>query len=72
MDIHSLLNKRFICSFCGREHYIPIKKIVTKKRAVSLLSAFLLDLVKGRRVLILSDNNETCSSLWQKLSGNTY
>jgi len=56
MDIYSLLDKRFICSFCGREHYIPIKRIITKKGAISLLSSFLLDLVKGRRVLILSDN----------------
>jgi len=56
MDMYSLLNKRFICSFCGREHYIPTKKVITKKGAISLLPSFISDLIKGKKVLILSDN----------------
>ena len=56
MDIYSLLNKKFTCQFCGKQHLIPIKEVVTKKGAILSLAEFFSDLVKGKEVLILSDN----------------
>ena len=56
MNIYSLLNKKFTCQFCGKQHFIPIKEVVTKKEAILSLAEFFSDLVKGKEVLILSDN----------------
>ena len=56
MEIHSLLNKRFICPFCKKQHYIPTKEVIIKKDAISLLPSFLSHLIKKRKILILSDN----------------
>ncbi|MCK4817771.1 iron-containing alcohol dehydrogenase, partial [bacterium] len=56
MNIYSLLNKAFTCQFCGKQHFSPIKEVVTKKGAILSLPDFFSYLVKGKEVLILSDN----------------
>ncbi len=56
MDIYSLLNKRFICPFCKKQHWIPTKEVVSKKGAILLLPFLLSRLIKKKRILILSDN----------------
>ena len=49
MGIHSLLNKKFICPFCKKQHYIPTKEVIIKKDAISLLPSFLSHLIKKER-----------------------
>ena len=56
MKIYSLLNSKFTCQFCGKQHFVPIKKVVTEKGALNSLSEFVSSLVKGKQLLVLSDD----------------
>jgi len=58
MNINSLLNKKFTCSSCNREHFIPTQAVVTQKNAISNLPSFIERLLpeKNPSILILSDD----------------
>ena len=56
MNLYSLLNKKFTCQFCGKQHFIPTKDILSKKGTILSLPKFLSNLVKGRKILILADD----------------
>ena len=51
-----MLNKKFTCQFCGKQHFIPTREVVTRKGAILSLPGFLSKLVKRGKILILSDN----------------
>ena len=57
MDLNSLLNKRFTCSYCKKEHFIPTREVVTRQNALLELPQFLDRLLEKstKPVLILSD-----------------
>lgn len=54
---YSFLGKRFACPFCPKKHFIPTRKLVMGKETIFLLPGILSSLVKGKNVLILSDDN---------------
>src|SRR3989339_1685466 len=56
-NIYSFLGKKFACPFCPEEHDIPVRKLITEKGAIFSLSSIISSLIKGKKVLILSDNN---------------
>ena len=56
INIFSLLGKSFICPYCGREHFIPVKKVLIKEDAFPYLSSFISSLVSVKSVLLLCDN----------------
>ena len=55
-DIYSLLGKRFKCSFCNKEHYIPTEFVESRKGAMSILSSLIEKINKGRSILLLADD----------------
>lgn len=55
IDIYSLLDRKFNCPFCEKEHYIPIKLIFIGEDAISRIPYLISTLVRGKRILILSD-----------------
>ncbi len=56
LRIESLLNKSFLCGFCKKKHFIPTRKMILQKGAIGLLPDFLSSLIKGKEVLVLSDD----------------
>ena len=57
MNIARFLNKKFTCSSCNREHFIPTQEVISKKNACAELPSFLQRLMpdKSLNILILSD-----------------
>ena len=56
-NIYSFLGKKFACPLCPKEHHIPIRKLITEKGVIPSLSPIISSLVKGKKILILSDKN---------------
>ncbi|MFH0796670.1 MAG: sn-glycerol-1-phosphate dehydrogenase [Candidatus Omnitrophota bacterium] len=56
VNVYHYLGKSFSCPFCLKEHHIPIRRILTRKRAVSRLPGFLSRLIRKKKILVLSDD----------------
>ena len=56
-NVYSFLGKKFTCPFCPKEHCIPIQKLITEKEAICSLFTIIYSLIKGKKILILSDDN---------------
>ena len=56
-NIYPFLGKGFTCPVCSRKHFIPTRKLVMEKGAVSALPGVASALVKGGKLLVLCDNN---------------
>lgn len=57
MDIYQYMGKTFTCPYCGQEHAIPTKKIVTEQGALENLPDFLDSLnLRNASILLLCDD----------------
>ena len=55
-DIYSFLGKKFRCSYCSKEHYIPTEIVESGKDAVDILPLVVEKISNGRNILLLADD----------------
>ncbi|MGB9642943.1 MAG: iron-containing alcohol dehydrogenase [Candidatus Ratteibacteria bacterium] len=71
-DINRYFGKSFCCPCCHSKHEIPVKKVLTKTGAIFLLPAVISDMITGKNILILCDDNtykvagEKCEKILSK------